>query len=1528
MADQTPQNPGAVTNVFNKALVKDYNDTFNGEGAWTHARNAVNNSHDGQVGVIGNEPSNLHCVTLPYTLIGCIHLLDDRWAIFTTDDVNCEIGVFDESQCTYIKKINDPALGFKRSHLITGMSRRRFDCAIPVYWADGLNPDRFVDLDNPPYKYTEKVVNDCVIKTNITPLQIDTEELRLAAIVDQPCVLLTKGKGAGTLANGSYQICIGYTINQVKVGDYVGFSNIQSLFTHENLGGSLDVVISNIDKDYEEFELVILSTINHQTVAKRLGYYSTAQGTIHIDTIDPELVSIPINQIPLRTESIEKSNAMYSVNGYLLRIGTYSKYQFNYQQQANKITSSWVAVQYSSDYYSKGGNKVGYLRDEQYAFFIRWVYNTGERSASFHIPGRPSTSLDKTPTYGGDAFETTNSDLSQVQQRELWQVQNTGTVESVTSYKLADGGVVIAGGKMGFWESEEKYPSDKYDIWGDLCGKKIRHHKFPDLTVSPALNHFNSDGANIVILGVQFDNITRPVDINGVPIDAIVGYEILRGSREGQKSIIAKGMLNNLRQYDIPGNTVMKGLYQNYPYNDLRSDPLLTSDRNIIDKGSANENMGSPLTAYKKDMFSFHSPDTTFTKPFLAFSELKVYQELYGVANGSFVTPYKHPKFKVLTNFTSQFASILGVITSIGSVLGAFASDFNLSLQGTEDLPYTKKLTLTKMVNFGVGGGGSVLGTGGSVTIPNPAVVIANTAIGIYNAAIAVAMSFIEAESTGEQLFNIVRGLVPTRQYSLQYNSHGFYNKSLAVSLNNRRKRIENATYVGPNLQSFDTNYSINNLYRSNFVALKLQGEINDPANIDESRFRIAEKGGALNTALDSPISGMYGALKISVPSQYGQLESIKQLIISSCTTIIDKSKTKFTSEVLFGGDTYIGRFTEKNSFFFFNNWLTNEPNETEIDYRDYMNVAYPRFWIDTNKVNFKLFQNASVSRHLDMRESSTFFVTRGYFYLFFSGVRDFFVESEINLAHRDWEEELSKRHYDPYVYEDYNTMFRSDIIKSGNYYKYDYSLSVSKLFNNFASWGNLYPRDYDPKIADTCYVYRPKRVIYSLPQEQEVKKDNWRVFLTNNRKDFNAQITSIKSVNRTGALFMLDTQSPLQFTGVDQLQTDIGTKITLGDGGLFQQPLQSLVNADESYEYGSCQNKFAVAGTTHGVFWVSQNTGKVFQYAGQLDEISRGGLKWWFAKYLPSELLRAFPDYPLHDNPVSGIGVQLIYDNTNEILYMSKKDYKPKFDMYYDDGGFYRFVNNIKVYYPFSDRNAWEDASWTMSYDPKVKGWISMHDWKPTFLIPGKAHFMSVNDNSIWKHNVRCDSYCNFYGIDYPFEIEFVSATGQTVTSMRNVEYILEAYKYHHECRDRFHVLDENFDYAIIYNSEQISGLLHLNLKSKSNPLELLSYPQIMPNYINIQFSKEENKYRFNQFWDITKNRGEFSSVNIPMFNTQSNGYIFDINTDYVDYQTSALERKKFRHNTNKVFLRKLKSGNTKFLFKLSNQKILQSVK
>ena len=85
--------------------------------------------------------------------------------------------------------------------------------------------------------------------------------------------------------------------------------------------------------------------------------------------------------------------------------------------------------------------------------------------------------------------------------------------------------------------------------------------------------------------------------------------------------------------------------------------------------------------------------------------------------------------------------------------------------------------------------------------------------------------------------------------------------------------------------------------------------------------------------------------------------------------------------------------------------------------------------------------------------------------------------------------------------------------------------------------------------------------------------------------------------------------------------------------------------------------------------------------------------------------------------------------------------------------------------------------------------------------------------------------------------------------------------------------------------------------------------------------FSKEEQKYRVNQFWDITRDRAEFPiGSNYPptgpvipgttvlqgptdiqlMWLTEPNGYIKTLNQANMDYQKTELERKKFRHYIN----------------------------
>lgn len=1590
MANEQPNTSHISTHQFTVGLKTDLDSSLVGPDSWTHARNAVNNSHDGKLGDIGNEPANFLCVSLPYTFIGAIHIVQDKWAVFTTDNVNSEIGLFDESDCSYKTIVNDKCLGFSTAHLITGQAKKNFDCTYSVYWDDGFNPSRQLNIDRPVYKIKSvKKTGSCI--ENIYSTDIDCERLRLARIVDIPKLSLSKGSSGGSLANGSYQIAVAYTVNQIRVTDYFTPSNVQSLFSHQNLQGSLELLINDLDTSYDEYEIVVVSFINQKLNAVKLGNYSTRQNRVFIDFLNPTLPVISVELIPLQTPAYDKSDSMYEVNNYLLRVGVYTKPDFNYQPLANKIVSKWVALEVPADYYYKGGNVTSYMRDEQYSFFIRWIYNTGQKSASYHIPGRVAQNNDLAKTSGQDVFElkeeATDIPLT-------WQVQNTATIDKVDPYNIPEG-KVIGEGDMGYWESTEIYPADNKEVWAENCGKPIRHHKFPDNTI---IHTSGNSGNTINILGVKFENISHPVDLDGNPIDSIVGYEILRGNREGNKSIIAKGMLNNVAQYDLPeGISDKKGLYPNYPYNDLRIDPFLS--KQIVKGGCQGKNY-VPMGDYRRDVFTFHSPETQFKNPFLSTYELKIESEETGTVTGSYEPVYKHPKHKLIRDFALFTSGIVGV----GAGLLAIKGKKTTTIEGSRSLNMGYQA-------FGTSSGYSkgsnavgpiadldgVIGTNTALAIPYTGGGIGigkntTTEAGILsqNPALAIAGgAFLFTYFLGkgaEEALRIIRAMLPYVQFGYQYNSHGFYNDFKAPRKGHSRRKIVEANYLEPYLQEFTNDFRVNNLFRSRAVILKLNQDIADPTIQDNTRQTIGDLKiwNSPTSQFTTRTSAYYGALKNPLESQYGQIDSITQIPVSQGTipTISDKVK-KFSSPVLFGGDVYINRYTEKNSMFFFNDWMFDQPDGYPFDYNLAYNVPYARYWVNTQEydisrlmqpflktatggligseigslfgetgaliggivgtatgvaISLNDFNNAVLPNdyaHLDRSTSDcnskiSFGIDKAYFYLFANGVRDFFCESEINIAQRDHDDNNASRHYDYKNYTDLKSLFKSDIIKAGNNFKYDYSLSASKLLFNYISWGQVLPRDYDPSVAEKCYGYYPNRVIYSLPQELEQKKDNWSAFLANNYKDFPTKITAIKGVNKSGAIIFFESDSPVMFQGVDTLRTEGGIKVTIGDGGLFNQPLQSITNSDVMYEYGSSQNKGSIIGTPQGVFSISMNQGKIFQFAGNLNEISRGDNKWWFAKYLPSKLLIDFPEFEHSDNTVIGVGSISGYDNTNEVLYFAKKDYqlKPEYKgrVTYKSG--LEFALDKSKIVKLGDPNYFDDASFTISFDPKTKAWISFHDWHPQAMLPSKNHIMTVDSQGIWKHNTRCDLFCNFYGVDYPFEIELPSTTSQQVTTIRNYEYILEAYKYTNDCRNQFQVLDENFDRAVVHNSEQCSGLLKLNIKPKNNPWALNQYPSIDNSGVNILFSKEENKYRFNAFFDLVKDRGELTGKELAIWNVKPNGYIKELNYSAINYSKNALQRKKFRHYTNKLLLRKNRSNNVKLLLKIVNQKELISLR
>jgi len=203
-----------------------------------------------------------------------------------------------------------------------------------------------------------------------------------------------------------------------------------------------------------------------------------------------------------------------------------------------------------------------------------------------------------------------------------------------------------------------------------------------------------------------------------------------------------------------------------------------------------------------------------------------------------------------------------------------------------------------------------------------------------------------------------------------------------------------------------------------------------------------------------------------------------------------------------------------------------------------------------------------------------------------------------------------------------------------------------------------------------------------------------------------------------------------------------------------------------------------------------------------------------------------------------------------------------------------------------------------------------------------------NYNISSFWRHNVRCDLFSNFYGTDYPWEIDLISNTGQAVNTIRSIEYQLETYVYKgtmdNACGgDAYEDLNFNFDQATIYNNEQVSGLLLLNMSPYNDPWNELTYPIIGTQNISVLADKVEHKFRLNQFWDITNDRGEFTNAEQPIWGTSCNGYVRTLNSINLNYNKPETQRKKFRHYSNHVLLRRMQSNNRKMLLRLNNTKL-----
>lgn len=1554
MADK---NQEIKTNTPTKGLVTDLHENYISPEVWTYARNAVTNSHLGQIQFLQSEPSTIKCTDLPYQPIGFIRLLKNKWAVFMTDEgENHEIGIFDESNCTYSKLVNDPCLGFKYSNPIRGASKENFDCSESIYWTDTLNPRRYMNLSKIPYLY-ELDDDACVTKKYSD--RLDCDSLLIEKNITVP-ILTVNEAGGGSLDNGTYQFGIAYAINNSRVTEYYSITFPYRIWSHNNAGKSLVVNFQNLDRDYPQFELILIHKSKQVTSYKSLGYYSTGQQGVSVSNIDKAEELDAEEVLAIRPRYTYADN-VESNDQYLLFSGVRSKPLLDYQKMAMQIVPKYVVYQALDGYY-RNGTKVGYMRDEVYAFAIQWLYKDGQWSDAFHIPAQKDPKA-KTPASGKDVYEFYIQKKNGEPEKEIyiWRVSNTASSAVPILQQSNRDEKIIAEGNMGYYESTDLYP-DNVEMFGEDACTPIRFPKMPDNT---KIHHHSQDGKYIYILGAKFENIQHPKNRDGSYVSDIVGYRIVRADRRGNKSVQAKGLFSNVRSYIETNGTEV--LYSNYGVNDLRPDNFISSKQTYVNNNSERDFV--PLSDYKTDQFNFYSPDTAFGHIGLG-NEVKFYTEEIAQVQGFFEDVYKHPKAKLLTQFDLYFALVIGAIDGFLSTRGKrCVTNIVRKSPVTADLEASISLTgtLPPIAVSGIGAG-STVATQLAITDRNIKLrdnrqmeqICDDIVTGINSQAykdipakyivkalqtlLKAGMFVYFALQTAQDVLDTIRNLSPWRQYAKQYNSHAFFNGYKYMPKDNTRRSIEYYQYMFDSINTVEGK-SFNNFKREESVFIRVNDSIKEPSTLDNSRQTMADFKICDDPSKKVNSTGVmyYGAIKTQILNQYGQLDSIEYLDTGSYFPVTTPTTRdlSYDSPEVFGGDTFITRMTQRRSQHFFSQTVTDVPEGYVIDYRQYRNVGYPRYWIDTSPFDMSNFVSLSPKQSNTprvkhntsscvggVRARNISVVGDQYFFTSHNTVIDFFVESEYNLEYRDWK-------YDaPSFYSNSSSnltqLFRSDNIEKEEEYIYDLSLSEGLLENtilqqrlDFSSINNL-----------TCETYLKNRVIYSQMASKDQKADNWLVNLSENIYDFPmsefGQLTSMQAVDNQQIMFLFDKASPYITVGRDELQMDgSGRTITLGDAGLFAREPRPISYTD--FHYGNCQSKWAFANTQFGSFYPSQRQGRLFGFNGKnLEEISRNGMHYWFKNYMPSFTLKQFPTFKHPDNPIKGVALVSSFDPTDERYYVSKIDYSvlPLYQdkIKYNEEKDQFELNDRRI--EFKDPEYFEDASWTISYSPKDQAFVSWHDWVPQFSLQGETHFMTVKKNAIWKHNENSGSFCNYYGEDKPFSLEFVVNNGQNVEMLRSVEYFLEVGKYFNNGRDFHMILDDNFDSMIISNNEQTSGPLGLVMQSKKDMSQLLGWPKYdAPNERQlVLYNKSEQKYRVNQFSDITNDRGEFSGRNYPLWITPANGYTKEVNMKAINFQKPVQLRKKFRNVWQKVMLTKQNLKEKKYIFKIANSKQLNS--
>lgn len=802
----------------------------------------------------------------------------------------------------------------------------------------------------------------------------------------------------------------------------------------------------------------------------------------------------------------------------------------------------------------------------------------------------------------------------------------------------------------------------------NFSGKKIRHYKFPDNKVSP----FMSFNATLSVANVNKSFAQDPGDFNesviyplgfflsNAAINAMLDiavknnlltinqrvkikrYDIVRGDRTTNKSIVAKGLLFDMLKYSDNDREI---LYPNYPFNSLSKD--------------TRNNVNHPYEGKKNIHFSFHSPDTHFHKVSNTGLEMSLEGFSFGKADHSFIPVEDHSTYVLLGKKAYKIATDLALAEMI----------LEITVQAADWL---------------------VLGSSGGLSAP--VAIIAAVAAGV---AFAVQVIIKEGEVRFKWI-ETIRNLGKPNNFAYYGVGVGQYNYFRPISSQyDSLRAIAVNTYLESGRLSVqdkmnDKSYLINNSNREDSLFLSLGKDdysFNYPdfyQNYDNSSnsSRREYSGLGQGIGLNSNVASPYVALKQYLPSQFGSIGSIRWVNTNYCGDLTQNNNCSF----VFGGDTSISRFSVKRKFQYYTSNAIGLPPLTPFGYSELYNINPQdkdgRLYIDylTNnsdddytKMGFVFPSNKSYFNLGTATENDdeVYIKPPNKFYLFSYGIPYFLVESDINsnfrYAGREKFEDFYPRQKDV-------EMLTQEVvvpISEDERFLYDSIYSKAPTINP----SRMLPQDYTKEryhkltdLSDT--VIRSKK-----DELTDSKLDPWTIYKPLDLLDFKREFGDLTVLEGLESEMMLAifTDGFLMLNAVDQIKDRQAVSYNLGKGVLFEG--RNLSQNKTGLGFGGSQSR-QILNNEYGRFWVDAKRGQILQLGpnGSFFNNISGNISKWLQENLPFKLSKYFPNMTRRDldNTYYGAGITLGWDNRLKRVFVTKKDYIPlKDEISFGDGIF-----------------------------------------------------------------------------------------------------------------------------------------------------------------------------------------------------------------------------------------------------------------